>query len=181
MKNKIMMVLIGILFYNSNIVAASINTLPPKKEITSNMSQEEVFNIGDEYFLEGNYEDSLKVFKRNLEDEKFILGAATVSRLLGRYKESVKYYNLLIEKNPENQEGYFGRALSNRGLEEYRKAIKDFKTAIEKGSSEYAYVGIGDLYILIGEKGKAKTILGEGIQQFPNSTLLKQLRKKAYN
>ena len=104
-----------------------------------------------------------------------------MSRLLGRYKESIKYYNILIEKNPEYAESYFGRALSNRGIEEYGKAINDFNKVLMKGPSEYAYVGIGDLYVLIGEKGKAKTILDRGVQEFPNSKLLKQLQRKAYN
>jgi tetratricopeptide (TPR) repeat protein len=179
MKNKLMIVILGVLFYNSIIFGAS--TLPPKKIITSSMTQEQIFDIGDEYFKEGNYEDALKVFKRDLDDENFVFGAATVSRLLGRYKESIKYYNILIEKNPEYAESYFGRALSNRGIEEYGKAINDFNKVLMKGPSEYAYVGIGDLYILIGEKGKAKTILDRGVQEFPNSKLLKQLQRKAYN
>ena len=182
MKNKLMIVILGILFYNGITMELNADsTLSQKKVITTGMTQEQIFNRGDKYFKEGKYEEALTVFKRNLNNENFIFGAATVSRLLGRYKESIKYYNILIERNPEYAESYFGRALSNRGLEEYGKAINDFKVVIMKAPSEYAYIGIGDLYILIGEKAKAKTMLDRGVQEFPNSKLLKQLRRKAYN
>ena len=181
-KKIIKKIMIGIIliFFTKNLLMAE-DYLVPKKIITADMTQEQIFNIGDECFMEGNYEEALEIFKRNLENKKFIFGAATTSRLLGRHNEAIGYYDLLISKNPEFEEGYFGRALSYRVIEEYNKAINDLKQVLKINNSEYVYVGLGDLYILQKEKAKAKLILDEGVKHFPDSDILKKLRSKAYN
>ncbi|MGL5050511.1 MAG: tetratricopeptide repeat protein [Fusobacteriaceae bacterium] len=139
------------------------------------------FYYGNDLMKKGQHEEANRVFKGCQEDERCLLGAATTSRLVGKNSEAIKYYNQLLNVNSEIEEGYFGRALAHRGIEEYNMAINDFKSALSKKDNEYSYAGLGDLYILIGRKDMAKSILEEGLKKYPNSKLIRELIVKTYN
>ena len=139
------------------------------------------FYFGNELMKKGQYEEANRVFKGCQEDKRCLLGAATTSRLIGNNSEAIKYYNQLLNIDPEIEEGYFGRALAYRSTEEYNMAINDFRIALSKKDSEYSYAGLGDLYILIGRKDMAKSILEEGLSKYPNSKLIRELIVRTYN
>ncbi len=155
------------------------NTLMEQSLVTQD--KEVNFIIGDKLFKMGKYDSALNVFKKNLDENKNLFGAATSARFINDNRNAVKYYTQLINREGNINEAYFGRALAYRELEEYEKAIKDLNEYLEKNdSNEYAYAGLGDLYILINKNDEAKRVLENGNGRFPNSTLIKSLLVKAY-
>lgn len=139
----------------------------------------EIFAIGEELFRMGKFEEAARVFRKS-ESTGNLMGAATSLRFSGNYKESVKYYTKLIERNEYLGEAYFGRGLAYRGSEEYAKALSDLRTSLNYQKNQYTYAGLGDIYILLGKDGEAKRILEEGNKLYPESSLIKKLLLRAY-
>ncbi|MGL4392833.1 MAG: tetratricopeptide repeat protein [Fusobacteriaceae bacterium] len=136
-----------------------------------------LFVIGDKLFKMGKYDKAKNVFIKG-NDEKNILGAATSARFNGEDKVAIDYYSKIISMNNSLEEAYFGRALSYRRMDDYNKAISDFKVSIKLKNNEYAYAGIGDLYILTKKYIEAKEILDKGLEEYPSSEILKSLRNR---
>lgn len=144
-------------------------------------SPQEIFIIGDEFFRMGKYDEAKAAFLKGKSDRRNLLGAATSARLSGKNSEAIKYYDELIIMAPDINEAYFGRAIAYRNIEEYNRAINDFRTYLDREKNEYAYAGLGDLYILTGKNSDAKYILEEGNRYFPDSALIKKLLGRAYS
>ena len=191
MKSKVKLLLVILsLVINNTITLAALSPVDYKAvearesslkwQLAETNDPVQLFSIGEEFFSMGKIDEANKAFKKGAITSSNILGAATCSRLLGDYENSVKYYTKLVDKEVYLHEAYFGRALSYRGLEEYNKAIADFKQALNIVKSEYIYAGLGDLYILLGRDGEAKEVLEEGNRLFPESTLIKKLLVRAY-
>jgi tetratricopeptide (TPR) repeat protein len=61
---------------------------------------------------------------------------------------------------------------------DFKKAILDYRSAIEENPKfSRAYADLIDLYLKIGRKNEAKSVLGEGLKHIPNSTLLARRKK----
>lgn len=151
-----------------------------KTRLKETTNPAEIFAIGDTLFKMGKVEEANKAFKKGISTPENKLGAATCSRLIGQYKDSIKYYSQLIDMKYSLKEAYFGRALAYRGIEEYNKAIEDFKSSISMEKDEYSYAGLGDLYILTGKNSEARSVLEEGNKFFPQSTLIRRLLERSY-
>lgn len=164
---------------NSEAVERKVETLNYRLE--NAYTPQEIFWIGEEFFRMGKYEEAKKAFLKRKSDKRNLLGAATSARLSGKNSEAIRYYDELIALDPGINEAYFGRALSYRDIEEYNRAINDFKKYLSREKNEYAYAGLGDLYILTGKNSDAKYILEEGNSYFPDSKLIKKLLTRAYS
>ncbi|MEG0398071.1 MAG: tetratricopeptide repeat protein, partial [Cetobacterium sp.] len=72
-------------------------------------------------------------------------------------------------------EAYLGRGIAYRNIGEYKKAVDDLEKYKSYKKTETVYMGLGDIYIVMGNYGKAKEILEEGRREYPNSTKINEM------
>lgn len=188
LKNKVIIRLIlGMLLVSGLCYSEALNAASKKAQV-NNLTQrlnsatdpQEIFEIGNTLFIQGNYKMAETAFKKGKETPENLMGLATTQRFLRDNANAIKNYTTLIDMKYNLGESYFGRALAYRGEEEFSQAINDFRNSLNYRKSEYTYVGLGDLLLLTGRTGEARNILEEGKGEFPNSELIKKVIVRSY-
>jgi tetratricopeptide (TPR) repeat protein len=76
---------------------------------------------------------------------------------LGKYEESMKIFNEIIQLMPDSGNHYYNRGKLKRKMENHVGAIEDYKIAIKKSPSfSPSYVAAGVSYTLLGDFENAK-------------------------
>ena len=141
---------------------------------------QEVYRLGNYYFLNKEYEKARDVFSKNIDTPENLFGAATTNRFLGDYKMAINYYAEVISLRPNLAEPYLGRGICYRNQGKYREALSDFLNYKKLKSSEEAYAALGNIYILRKEFSEAIFILNEGKLIYPNSKVISELLVQAH-
>lgn len=142
---------------------------------------EAIYNLGNQYFLNKQYEKSRDIFRRNTDTIENLFGAATTNRFLGDFQNAINYYSEIIDRDPDFSEPFLGRGICYRNLNKYREALSDFLIYKSMNNSEESYLALGNIYLLMDEYENAKIILNEARILFPNSKLVSNLLNKAYS
>lgn len=144
-------------------------------------NEELIFNLGDQYFKNNRYEAAKNIFSKNIDSSRNLFGAGTTSRFLGDYNKAIDYYTESLSKEPLIPEAYLGRGLAYRNIGEYKKAIEDFNTYKSYYDNESVYLALGDIYMAMGNYGKARGILEVGRGKFPNSKEIQEMLITIYS
>lgn len=127
------------------------------KEITSEFSSEESFEVNEElttgYDLmqEGKVEEAIEHFKKAIElnpdNEISYNNLSWAYNELGEYEKSLENIEKALSIEPNEDIEYVNQGNAYCGLEEYDKALYSFAEAIKKKKdSELAYYGKGVIY-----------------------------------
>lgn len=73
--------------------------------------------------------------KTTASQELFLQGQA--AHEAGRYKDAIRIYTTLLEKNPEFKEAYFSRAVAREQLRDLRSALTDYSIFLEMDPLNY--------------------------------------------
>ncbi|MGM0608848.1 MAG: tetratricopeptide repeat protein [Candidatus Muiribacteriota bacterium] len=128
---------------------------------TEDYKSDNIIDKGLKYYNEGNYEDSLLVFKKvlkeNPHDMNANLMAGRASYKLGKYENAEKYYLQIYNNDSGNVNALNGLGLTKLKVGNYEKAISLFNevTSINPGS-EVANTGLARIYLNKGDYDKAK-------------------------
>ena len=141
---------------------------------------EKIYLLGNQYFLNAQYEKAKNIFSKNIDTIDNLFGAATTNRFLGYYNNAIDYYSEIIDRNPNLAEPFLGRGICYRNLGRYDEALSDFIRYKSMKDTEEAYSGLGNVYLLLGNYNDAKRILTDGRMKYPNSDIIKKLLFKAY-
>ena len=141
---------------------------------------EKIYQLGNQYFVNRQYERAKDIFSKNIDTVDNLFGAALTNRFLGYDKTAIDYYSEVIYMEPKLAEPYLGRGICYRNLGQYKEALGDFLKYKSMNNSEEAYTALGNIYILREEYEKAKQVLKEGRMIYPNSQLINDLLVKAY-
>lgn len=147
-------------------------------EISSD--SEKIYQLGNQYFVNRQYEKARDIFSKNIDSVDNLFGAALTNRFLGYDSTAIDYYSEIIYTEPQLAEAYLGRGICYRNLGQYKEALADFLKYKSMKNTEEAYTSLGNIYILREEYEKAKQILTEGRIIYPNSKLINELLVKAY-
>lgn len=159
---------------------ADYNTELMKYMESVNNNSDVIFQLADQYFRMNYYERARQIFSMDRTDIRNLFGAATTARFLGRNEEAVSAYNEILEMNPAFSEAYLGRGIANRSLKNYDSALGDFRQYLAYGQNEYAYAGMGDIYMAQERYQDAKNILERGRGLYPGSKIIRDLLIKVY-
>lgn len=139
-----------------------------------------IYELGNYYFVNGQYEKARDVFSKNITSIENLFGAATTNRFLGDYEAAIAYYSEVIYMNPNLPEPYLGRGICYRNKEKTREALADFLKYKSMKNSEEAYAALGNIYILRKDYSNAKFILNEGKLLYPKSKIISDLLVRAH-
>lgn len=141
---------------------------------------EKIYQLGNQYFMNRQYERARDIFSKNIDSVDNLFGAAVTNRFLGYDSTAIDYYSEIIYTEPNLAEAYLGRGICYRNLGQYKEALADFLKYKSMKNTEEAYTSLGNVYILREEYEKAKQILTEGRVIYPNSKLINDLLVRAY-
>lgn len=142
---------------------------------------EQIFSFGESLFADGKYEKAREVFSKDVKSIKNLFGAATTSRFLGDDALAVDYYSEVLDRNPKFYEANLGRGICYRNLGQYDKALSDLQIYMQNKPTMEIYMGLGDLYMLMGRVEDAKRILEAGRAKYPNSSEIRELLVTVYS
>jgi len=137
-----------------------------------------IFMLGNEYFMLGKYEKAFKVFSKGTSYVPNLFGAATTARMTGNFQTAVDYYDRVLESRGNMAEAYLGRGLAHRALKNYSNAIADLNSYLNFRKDENVYLGIGGIYMEIGDYAGAYETLLNGKRAFPSSKGINNMLSK---
>ena len=145
-------------------------------ELKNEKNSDNIFFVGDLYFKSNLYEKAFNAFTSDKEENyKNLFGAAVTSRLLGEFRKSIDYYKKLIEEKGSFAEAYLGLGICFKMIDEIDLAIDSFKKYLEFDKDEKVFVELTTLYMLKKNNTEARIYAEKGLQNYPNSTELRDL------
>lgn len=144
-----------------------------------NNDSDAIFFLGDLYFKGNLFEKSYRVFSRDKNNDfRNNFGAALTGRFIGKYRNSKKYYERVLEEKPNFEEAYLGIAITYQLMGEFDKALRNFELYLAVKDDENVYVTMTSLYIEKKNYKKAKEVAEKGLNKFPNSKNLEKMMRK---
>lgn len=107
------------------------------------------------------------------------LGLAVVNEKLGRWKNAMDDYNMLVEMFPDSAKAYAGRAAFERSQKMYDPSLYDWDEAmrLDPLNADYA-ASKADLQIFMNEKVAARETLNAAVRRgIPHAALRKWFHK----
>jgi tetratricopeptide (TPR) repeat protein len=140
----------------SNKIDSDIENLP-----VIDQKAWEFLDLGNEYYLSGDYEKALAAYENalNIEPEFAIAWNAkgNVFYNLYRYADAVSSYNQAIRINPKYANAYSNRGTTYANLGDYEKAIGSYNLALEYNRNDINILqNLGTVYEQIGKKTEAE-------------------------
>lgn len=107
------------------------------------------------------------------------LGLAVVNEKLGRWKNAMDDYNMLVEMFPDSAKAYAGRAAFERSQKMYDTSLYDWDEAMRLDPKNADYVASKvDLQIFLNEKIAAQETLKTAVKRgIPHAALRKWFHK----
>ncbi|BCB02820.1 tetratricopeptide repeat protein [Bacillus sp. KH172YL63] len=95
----------------------------------------------------------------------------------GNHEASIKKWKQLIEEDPKVGYLHYQCAWTHDAMGCEREAVTYYEEAIRLGLTDLhlqgAYIGLGSTYRSLGEYGKSRSVLKEGMERFPDNNGLK--------
>ncbi|GHT42934.1 hypothetical protein AGMMS49921_09480 [Endomicrobiia bacterium] len=92
-----------------------------------------------------------------------------------KFKESIKYWNMLLQKQPDDAVWYLGLGMAQEVLAMYEAALKSYDQTIRIHSSRvisaYAYIAKAHTYEIIGKADLVVKEYEKYMSAYPNSAL----------
>lgn len=102
------------------------------------------------------FECLYKVLEHNNNSEEALHKICFWTEFTGRYEESIRLHNKIIDEYPYNELAWFNLGTAYQGLKLYEKAIDAYLYAIAIDEKfEYAYRNMGEAYIRLRQYSKA--------------------------
>ena len=134
---------------------------------------EKLFNMGNAYDDEGNYDKAIEYYQKTIElkpDNTEVYNNMGIAyNHKGSYDKAIEYYEKAIELNPDLSEAFnnMGNAYSDKG--NYDKAIECYQKVIELNPDDVdAYYNMGNAYFKKGNYNKAIECYKESIELNPD-------------
>lgn len=100
------------------------------------MDAREYFEKGQEAFINGNHEESLKMFGSALDEGfdrvKTLLSRGAAYLNMGKYDNAVDDFNSVIELDSENERAYYYRGIARLKSEQFGQAAEDLDKALSR-------------------------------------------------
>jgi len=116
------------------------------KEQAVEMTAEEYFKKGNEFFSQNtkeSHEKAYECYKKAAEIEpsniKYLKNTAASSRMFGRYEEAIEYEKKVIKINANEIDVYAAIASNYSNLGNYDEALKYYDKAIELDANNYLH------------------------------------------
>lgn len=95
-----------------------------EKEVLSKRDPSLINQLSQLYFKDGLYERAVNLAKKdNSGDIRNLYVVAVGSRLIGKYDQSIDYYNRILAKAPGQAEAKLGLGIAYKSKGEYEKAL----------------------------------------------------------
>jgi tetratricopeptide (TPR) repeat protein len=151
------------------------------RDLPSQLTFLSLFAIGQSYYIEGAYADSIRVIERAVgsltSETEPLEGLADAYLLLGwlyqspmdNYDRAIADYDQAIKLKPDFAEAYYNRGTAYTHKGDYGRAIADFDQVIYlKPDDAEAYTVRGSAYALKGDTDRAIADYDQAIQLQPD-------------
>lgn len=143
---------------------------------------EKVFILGDTYFKDGYYEKAMNIFTKDVTLEiRNMFGAATTMRFLGKYRQSERYYTMILGDFPEYYEAYIGRASARQMQGKGDLAVSDLEEYLSYNKELDIYIAIANIHMKSGKYSNAKEVLERARRIYPSSKEVRELLVEVYS
>lgn len=149
------------LYCNLEQYDLAIETLEYAIQYASDEDLSDVYlEMADVYEEWGNFEAAYEAIKKAIlndpSNEEALDRIWFLMEYLTNYKESIVFYNKIIDKDPYNYLTWYNLGNAYLGLNNYPEAIDAFEMVIAINENyEYAYSDLGDLYVKMEQYAKA--------------------------
>lgn len=95
-----------------------------EKEVLSRNDPRAITSLANLYFKDGLYEKAINIAKKdvtNSNENLYIV--AVLSRMIGKYDESIEYYQKILSNNPNHQESLKGIGIAYKNKGDYTNAL----------------------------------------------------------
>lgn len=130
---------------------------------------EDLYSLGEKYYIEGNYEKAYEVFKSSFEKGKDLydslnyMGCCQLK--LGDYNAAIKLFDKVIENNTTWERPVFNKGRAFLKLGNYSEALKHFKRALKLNpENEDVYFYLGRFYEATNEYDKAELFYKKSLE-----------------
>lgn len=154
-KKTVIIMMMGLIFFIVGITMdggteeklnESVNVEVDVKEQAVQMTAEEYFKKGNEFFAENkkeSYEKAYECYKKAVELEpsniEYLKQTAFHSKMLGRYEEAIEFQKKVIKIKPDDVDTYSSLAGNYSDLGNYNESLKYYDRAIELDSNNHLH------------------------------------------
>lgn len=100
------------------------------------MDAQEYFEKGQEAFVHGNHEESLKMFEHALDEGfdpvKTLLSRGAAYLSLGKFDNAVDDFTRAVDHDSENERAYYYRGIARLKTEQFGQAAEDLDKALKR-------------------------------------------------
>jgi len=147
---------------------------------------------GHAYYIDGDYENAMKDFRKALAVDPKCAGAhfgiSRVLRGLGRYNEGFQELQKVEQSDNKDDatSALWESAFIHREMKQMNIAIEQYNTVIKRGlvgktRQAWALFQRGELYLRIGQLDKALPDINQAIKMEPNVVIFRTVRAQLYN
>lgn len=109
-----------------------------------------IFKMANLYFRDGLYQRAINVaMKDKTNSLSNLYVVAIASRLIGKYEQSISYYDKILALHPMEMEARLGRGIAYKTIGEFEKALSDLRSYANSNGNVEVNTTIRELQILI--------------------------------